>query len=233
MFGGKKFKIGAAAAVIALALGSAASAATLSVIGGTATVLPGQFSAGNIAGPQPRPMDGDPITAYTGADPFAGGTQGLYVDERVRMTFTYLGREAAATNSVSQFGAGGQSLSTSGARGSSISMYQNGPGFVNFVFTTLEGLFEDINGNSVTGESMSISNAIGTGFANLYLAFGNVFNNGSSVLAFFGDGRGDADFDDMVVRIDVTPVPLPATALLLLGAVGGLGALRARRKRAA
>jgi hypothetical protein len=66
--------------------------------------------------------------------------------------------------------------------------------------------------------------------AALSISFGAVFNNGKSVYAFFGDGRGDRDYDDMVVRIDA--VPLPASALLLLGAFGGLGAIRRKKKAA-
>ncbi len=233
MFGGKLLKCGTVAAAAIFALSTAVSAATLSVIGGSQTTLPNNFDAGMMSGPAPLPAVGDPITDYSGADPFAGGTEGLYIDSTTNLTFTYMGKEAAATNTASQFGIGGQSLSNKGAVGSSITVWQTGPGFVNFVFTTLEGLFEDINGNSTTGESLSIANGIGSAFAGLHIAFGNVFNNGQSVLVFFGDGRGDSDFDDMVVRIDVTAVPLPAAGLLLLGALGGLGAVRSRRKQAA
>ena len=222
------------AATVAFAFVSAASAATLSVYGGTQTSLPTNFDAAVMAGPQPLPAVGDPISDFTGSDPFAAGTAGLHIDGSSNLIFTYLGREATAKNTASQFGIGGQSLSTdTNAAGDSIVVWQNGPGFVNFVFTTLEGLFEDINGNSDTGESLAISNGLGTAFAGLHLAFGTVFNNGQSVLAFFGDGRGDGDYDDMVIRIDITTIPLPASALLLLGAVGGLGAVRMRKKKAA
>ena len=48
------------------------------------------------------------------------------------------------------------------------------------------------------------------------------------VLAFFGDGRGDSDFDDMVVRISV--IPLPAGGLLLLTAMGGFAVARRKKK---
>lgn len=49
----------------------------------------------------------------------------------------------------------------------------------------------------------------------------------------FKDDNGTGGFD--VAAIGVTPVPLPATALLLLGGLGGLGGIVSlrRRKRAA
>ena len=46
----------------------------------------------------------------------------------------------------------------------------------------------------------------------------------SSMYLMLGDGYGDVDFDDMVVRVDVSAVPLPATVWLfgtaLLGFIG-------------
>ncbi len=226
----KHMKRAVAGIVTAVAFATVASAATFSVVGGTATTLPTDFDAALLAGPAPLPSVGDPITSFSGASPFGGG-QGLHISANSQLTFTYLGKEATASNSASQFSMGSSLLSTTGSnRGQSVTAGQSGPGFVNFVFSTMEGMFEDINGNGTTMEALSISNGGATGFSGLHIAFGMVFNNGRSVLAFFGDGRGDADYDDMVVRIDA--VPLPATALMLLGAMGGLGALRLRKKRA-
>jgi len=225
----KYLKRAVAGIATAVAFATAASAATFSVIGGTPTTLPTDFDAALMAGPAPLPAVGDPITSFSGTDPFANGG-GLYISASSQLTFTYLGKEATASNSASQFAMGGTLLSTANNVGTTATAGQAGPGFVDFVFTTMEGMFEDINGNGSTMEALSIANNGTSAFSGLHIAFGMVFNNGRSVLAFFGDGRGDSDFDDMVVRIDA--VPLPASALMLLGAMGGLGALRLRKKRA-
>ncbi|WP_272491272.1 VPLPA-CTERM sorting domain-containing protein [Roseovarius autotrophicus] len=47
-----------------------------------------------------------------------------------------------------------------------------------------------------------------------------------------GGANDDGDFDDIIVRVDVSAVPLPAGGLLLLTALGGVAALRRRRKAA-
>ncbi|MBV1903747.1 MAG: VPLPA-CTERM sorting domain-containing protein [Marinosulfonomonas sp.] len=232
----KNFLIKASFGVaLAASVASAATAATLSVVNngsGTATTLPvgtggtTGFDLSSIYGTS-SPNIGDPITAFSAA---TGGTVngGLYISGSSKLTYTFLGKEAGAKNAV--FGQGGASVTNKQAIGSSFTVGQSGAGFIDFFFQTLEGAWEDINNNWITGEALSIANNGLSGFSNLSIAFGQVFNNGKSILVFFGDGRGDVDFDDMVIRIDA--VPLPASALLLFGALGGLGALRLRRKKA-
>jgi len=44
--------------------------------------------------------------------------------------------------------------------------------------------------------------------------------------------NNDDNHDDIIVRVDVAPIPLPAGGLLLLTALGGVAALRRRRKAA-
>lgn len=227
MFDVKTIKRVATGIVASFAFAGAASAATLSVVGGTSSVLPSDFSASVIGGPAPLPAVGDPITSFSGNTPFGAG-EGLQVSGDTQLKYTFMGKEAYASNSVVSIG--GATLTNTGTVGSSFTVNQTG-GLVSFLFSTLETIFEDINSNGTYGESLAINNGGASSFGGLHMAFSSVFNGGTSVLVFFGDGRGDADFDDMVIRIDA--VPLPASALMLLGGLGGLGALRARKKKTA
>lgn len=257
--------IAAAGMAIATTLATSAIAATLSISGGTSSVLPGTYNPA-CAGCT-TPAVGDQITVFQSkaverlkvrkmrramrrqgfskkrvkkvvarkkgiqARVQLGGTigGGLFIDGKSRVNYTFIGKEAGATNAM--FAVGGATLTNKMSVGSAISVSQSGPGAVDLMFQTAEGAgWEDINGNGIKGELLSIINNGASQFAGLSISFSNVFNHGKSVYAFFGDGRSDNDHDDMVVRIDA--VPLPATALLLLGAVGGLGALRRKKKAA-
>lgn len=57
-------------------------------------------------------------------------------------------------------------------------------------------------------------------------------DDGKSALLFFETGFGRRDFDDLVVRLTVTPVPEPESALLWLAGLAGMGAWLRRRHRA-
>ncbi len=220
--------IGATAATTASAASFSILDSSMSAVGPNAVLPAGTggttgFDLSSIYG-SASPTIGDAITTFSGS-PTNGG---LYMDAASTLTFTFLGKEASAVNA--SFGAGGSTLTNTMALGSTTTSMQSGAGFVNFMFQTVEAAWEDINGNGVMGDTLGIANNGVSTFNGLKLAYGVVFNNGRSVLAFFGDGRGDADYDDMVVRIDA--VPVPAAGLLLLGAIGGLGALRSRKKKA-
>jgi hypothetical protein len=65
---------------------------------------------------------------------------------------------------------------------------------------------------------------------------GNVNWSSIGALQFFAQTGPNSDvpaLDGAIGRISVEVIPLPASALLLLGGMGGLGALRLRKKRAA
>lgn len=208
---------------------TAASASSFSILDagmgavGPNATLPAGFSLSSIYGAQ-SPNIGDSITTFA-SNPTNGG---LYLNGKGSMNFTFLGKEAGAKNA--SVTTGGATITNHNGIGKSMGALQTGAGFINFMFQTIEGAWEDINGNGTKGETLSIANNGISGFSGLSMAYGAVFNNGKSVLAFFGDGRGDVDYDDMVVRIDL--VPLPAAGLMMLGALGGLGALRRRKKTA-
>lgn len=199
-----------------------AAAATLTVVGGTSTVLPATYDPA--CGGCTNPAVGDSIQAYSGLS-FSGG---LMVDGPTTLRFTYVGKEAGAKNVA--LAQASQEISNTSAIGTSVNYTQATAGKVAFGFRTFEGSWEDINGNNVTGEAFRIINGGGSTYGNLTLALGTVFNGGKSVYAFFGDGRGDVDYDDMVIRIDA--VPVPAAAFLLFSGLLGLGAVARRRKTA-
>lgn len=153
---------------------------------------------------------GDPVTNYSGT--FSGG---LLVSGPAKITFTYLGKEAGYSNSAVSLVSGG-TLSDLVA-GASITFNQLVSGLVQFSFET-----DGDGGQSITNGGGSTSPALDMAFRMI---------SPTSYFALFGDGGGgnDDDLDDMVIRIDVAPIPLPAGGLLLIGALAGLAALRRRK----
>lgn len=57
-----------------------------------------------------------------------------------------------------------------------------------------------------------------------------VFDFGGQIVTRFGIGALDDNDNFRISRIEVAAVPLPATGLLLLGGLAGIGALRRRKK---
>lgn len=215
------------AAAVAVGFGGAASAATLSVNGGSSIT----FGSGNYGTCPPTPPatecydpSGPAATLTVNLRAFfdAGSYPGLEITDSAPIRVTFLGKEAGASN-VAMSGVGG-SVSNDDTIGSSYVAMVTGPGTLDFLFKVFAGA-----GGAVTGSSAGAGGNFLNGAA---IAFSDVFAGGRSVYAFFDDGgRGiDRDWDDMVVRIDV--VPLPASALLLLGGIGGLAAMKRRRKAA-
>lgn len=99
------------------------------------------------------------------------------------------------------------------------------PGLLNFAFCS-DGTFGATLGCIANGEPSVIPPA--TGFS-----FGLAFDDTGRAFLLFGDGAGDADLSDMIVEITgatFAPVPLPAAAWMLLAGVGGLAAMKRRKK---
>jgi hypothetical protein len=187
---------------------TAASAATLSIDGGTGVNLPGSYSLSGLGG---GPSVGDLVMNFVGL----GG--GLKLDGPAKITFTFIGKEAGFSNTAVELIGGGVLLDS--IAGATISFTQMAGGFVDFMFVT----------NGLGGQS--IRNGGVSSHPDLDMAFSSISNYGQSVYALFGDGGGgnDNDLDDMLVKIDVAAVPVPAAGLLLMGALGGLAALRRRK----
>jgi hypothetical protein len=130
------------------------------------------------------------------------------------VTFTYIGTEAGYTN---QLWLGGTRIFDNKSGPTPSATFTLAAGALDFAFRTVS-------------PAASAANGATAGFFNsvalLQSAPGTVY-------AFFNDGaKVDQDYDDMVVRMDVAPVPLPAAAWLLIAGVGGLAAVARRRSPA-
>jgi hypothetical protein len=180
----------------------------------------------------------------------ASSLVGLFgpVGQKVILTYTYVGYEAAYTNTAfnSSNTAGAylfanQAPPTGTAPGTSTSMVvQLGAnGLIPFAFLSNGGgSYSSSNGSAINGGSIG---------SNVELAFATV---GSSIAFAFledigancpGSGcSGDQDFDDMVVEIQLNTLslgttsvtPLPAALPLFVGGLGIIGFLTRRRKQA-
>jgi hypothetical protein len=210
------FKTFALATAAVVGISGAASAATMSVSGGDTLT----FGTDNYSAITP----GCVSTCYNPHGLAAGLTEtlsvftsapsGLNISKDATIRVTFLGKEAGATNTA--FSMGGGSVTNLDAVGSSFTAMVGGPGILDFTFS------------SNLGTSAGSGGFVGTAA----IAFSAVFNGGQSVYAYFDDSGAadDRDWDDMVVRIDV--IPVPAAGLLLLGGLGAMAAMKRRRKAA-
>jgi hypothetical protein len=205
----------ACAAVALAASALPAGAATLGLTGGTAGLLPASF---NPSGSAPGIGPGTAVTIFDSINAAGGGLS--LIGGTSRLSFTFLGKEAAWLN----FALSGATLfSNQAAIGTSVTSGPVGPGLIDFAFLTTRG----------TASALDDALARNGGPISLKTRLAFYLEDNRTAYAFFDDGGAgpDADFDDMVVQI--AAVPLPASLLLLLTGIGGLGALRLRRRTAA
>lgn len=149
---------------------------------------------------------------------FGAGTgyPGLYIDGSATLQITFLGQEAGDQDI--EFALGGGSLDNhTSPLNASYTFTQSSAGAANVTFS-------DLTTGAMAGSG---------GFSgNAQIAFGGLSADGQSVYAYFDDGGGlpdpDRDYDDMVVKISI--VPLPATLFLMFGAFAGLATLRRRKQ---
>ena len=207
--------------VAALALSAtAASAATLSFVGTGQTHVVTNNDVSATFNTELDMITGDQKTTENGL--FLSLASGA-----ARITYTYLGFEAGNTNFASSSDAaffnnrGGAPSSV----GEQFTTVQQTSGLLDFAFGTSApwraiALF--------TNNAMAYSNSLNDAMA---IAYSQIDDDSFYVL-FDDIATGDRDFDDMVMRIDVATVPLPAGGLLLLSALAGAAAMRRRKKAA-
>ncbi|MDB5659138.1 MAG: sorting domain protein [Cypionkella sp.] len=173
----------------------------------------------------------NPLSGYFGANLYLIGSN-------VTIRATVLGQEAGYNNRFSFYGQtySSNNLTTFENDSNGVAQFlQSGlsSGLLDFWFGANSALatLSATNGTNADNSSASIANFFVSFLPNATATFGQ------SVLLFLDDGAGGTsdNHDDLVVRLDIVgghlaPVPVPAAGLLLLGALGGLAAIRRRRQ---
>ena len=193
-------KILAIVALLLVPVGAQAS--SLAISGGTAITFAGYNG-------QPASVTGTYTSGHLGTlIALAGGT----------FSATYLGQESGYLNQFKFLEVGGLKLTELDALGKTISM-QVDAGVLGFKFKDNHG-GEVINGGVSSGYS---SFAILAGQSNAY-------GNFDYILGFNDSFGGDADYDDFVVGVRLSPVPLPAAVWLFGSALVGFMFVSNRRR---
>ena len=216
-----------------LALGTAASAATFTVNGGTFGEIPGTGALNEVL-----------INTFSlgGAEGYFGAN--IALDEAADIEVAAFGFEAGFTNT---FTLGGTSIDTDtldplGNGGANEAYAPNGgtplwtatelgvaAGVLNFSFLTDGNVPNPLVTNGSNPDNTSNN-------PNFFVSLGQD-GTSQTLFLFFDDGGAgnDDNHDDLVIRLSVgagnttpTPVPLPATGLLLLGALGGMRMMKRR-----
>lgn len=197
----------------------ACEAATFSLSGGTSQQLLSNFNPGGWDQTANNNIGaGTFISVFSSANP-AGG---LSVIGPAVLTFTFLGTEAGGNNTLS-FDGSDVFMNHSAAYGDTSGL-----------FSATAGLLPILLGN---GAGQIASNGVSI---NPNVILGILKTSATVAYLFFEDlvKGGDGDFDDMVIRVDITnpdnapgPAPVPGAVWLFGSAIAGVSGISAWRRR--
>ena len=135
-----------------------------------------------------------------------------------KVTFTFLGSSSGYVNSF-KFALG--NLGELDTIGQSLTATANGPGLLDFSFKNLTNgsSFSNITSTFTTAHSFTIVDAQGVNGFDYYIGYNDNWS-------------GDNDYNDFLVGVSVSEVPVPAALPLMASGLGLLGFAGFRRKSA-